>query len=54
MKNCHYIKSKGIKILIPECWGTVHSENMKDCYCEMVKELKQTESKHNQELKQTK
>lgn len=29
----HYHEELGQKILIPGCWGTVHSGNMEDCHC---------------------
>jgi len=32
--KCHYIYDKiAGKVLIPGCWGTVHSNDIKDCYC---------------------
>ena len=31
---CHYIKGdNGERVLIPGCWGTVHTADMDDCYC---------------------
>jgi hypothetical protein len=32
---CHYVYDKKAgRVLIPGCWGTVHSNDMSDCYCD--------------------
>lgn len=32
--NCHYVYDKiAGKVLIPGCWGVVHSNDIKDCIC---------------------
>lgn len=33
--RCHYITDKetGERILIPGCYGTIHSNDMEDCTC---------------------
>ncbi len=33
--RCHYITDEktGEKILIPGCYGTIHSDDMEDCTC---------------------
>lgn len=28
-----YDEKSGQKVLIPQCWGTVHSNDIRDCYC---------------------
>ncbi|MDO6737102.1 hypothetical protein [Wenyingzhuangia sp. 2_MG-2023] len=36
--KCHYIQDEiAGKVLIPGCWGTVHSNDMSDCYCDRSK-----------------
>lgn len=38
---CYYINDEiAGKVLIPECWGTVHSNDMDDCYCDIFKQRK--------------
>ena len=29
-----YCEKTGERVLIPECWGTVHSNDIRDCQCE--------------------
>ena len=37
-RPCHYVRGeKGERVLIPGCWGTVHSADMRDCYCDRRK-----------------
>ena len=33
--RCYYTYDEkiGEKVLIPQCWGTVHSNDIRDCYC---------------------
>lgn len=33
--KCYYTydEKTGEKVLIPQCWGTVHSNDIRDCYC---------------------
>jgi len=32
--RCHYVNdSIAGKVLIPGCWGTIHSKDMDDCCC---------------------
>ncbi len=33
MRPCYYIVDRGKRVLIPGCWGTVHSGDMADCHC---------------------
>lgn len=33
-RPCYYVKDRGKRVLIPGCWGTVHSGDMRDCYCD--------------------
>ncbi len=34
MSKCHYVTDPiAGKVLIPGCWGTIHSQDMADCYC---------------------
>lgn len=30
----HYDEVSQKKILIPHCWGTIHSEDIEDCICQ--------------------
>jgi coenzyme F420-reducing hydrogenase delta subunit len=34
-RPCHYVRDpdSGDRVLIPGCYGTVHSADMRDCYC---------------------
>lgn len=34
VRPCYYITDRGKRVLIPGCWGTVHSGDMRDCHCE--------------------
>lgn len=38
-------KKTNHKVLIPMCWGTVHSKDIEDCHCEHKKEPTKQELK---------
>jgi hypothetical protein len=33
-RPCYYVKDRGKRVLIPGCWGAVHSGDMRDCHCD--------------------
>ncbi|WP_430611527.1 hypothetical protein [Flavobacterium sp. JP2137] len=47
-KACYYAVHKNTheKVLIPMCWGTVHSFDLDDCYCDTKKEPTKAELKN--------
>lgn len=54
--KCHYIYDKEAgKVLIPNCWGTVHSDDIRDCICPAYTTFKGFERKEfNEKLNEQK
>lgn len=46
-RACYYVTHKitNEQVLIPMCWGTVHSKDIEDCHCEHKKEPTKQELK---------
>ena len=50
--RCYYTydEKTGERVLIPECWGTVHSNDIRDCQCDKTVTVSQFEKKAYNEM----